>query len=55
MSYAQRADAVLAAFMPRIDKAGIAMPQMCAAAWLRSRAPLRQVRTNACGCAVRMR
>jgi hypothetical protein len=43
MSYAARADAILAAFADRIEGAGIAMPQMCAAAWMRLHTPLRQV------------
>ncbi|WIA34616.1 hypothetical protein OEZ86_012935 [Tetradesmus obliquus] len=43
MSYAARADAILVAFSDRIEGAGIAMPQMCAAAWMRLHTPLRQV------------
>jgi hypothetical protein len=43
MSYAARADAILSAFSSRIEGAGIAMPQMCAAAWMRLHTPLRQV------------
>jgi hypothetical protein len=44
MSYGERADAILSAFSDRIEGAGIAMPQMCAAAWMRLHTPLRQVR-----------
>eukprot|EP00879_Flechtneria_rotunda_P027714 GHRR01029701.1.p1 GENE.GHRR01029701.1~~GHRR01029701.1.p1 ORF type:complete len:177 (+),score=71.93 GHRR01029701.1:156-686(+) len=43
MSYSARADGTLAAFTSRLDQVPIAMPQMCAAAWLRTRTPLRQV------------
>lgn len=50
MSYAARADAILVAFSDRIEGAGIAMPQMCAAAWMRLHTPLRQVCTaTECG------
>jgi hypothetical protein len=50
VTYQQRADAVLGAFLPRLEKAGMAMPQMCAAAWLRSRVPLRQAGVRVWGC-----
>jgi hypothetical protein len=44
MSYSDRAGAVIKAFSSRLQQASIAMPQMCAAAWLKSKTPLRQVR-----------
>jgi uncharacterized protein YyaL (SSP411 family) len=43
MSYSDRADAILSGFIGRLDQAAIAMPQMCVSAWLKSKAPLRQV------------
>ena len=43
MSYAARADAVLNGFSSRLQQVPIAMPQMCVAAWLKAKTPLRQV------------
>jgi hypothetical protein len=43
MSYAARADAVLNAFSSRLQQVPMAMPQMCVAAWMKTKTPLRQV------------
>jgi hypothetical protein len=51
MTFGQRADAVLGGFSSRLQQAPIAMPQMCVAAWLKSKTPLRQVRLRGvCVC-----
>jgi Cu/Ag efflux protein CusF len=44
MSYSDRAEAAIKAFSSRLQQAAIAMPQMCVAAWLKSKTPLRQVK-----------
>lgn len=43
MTYSARADAVLNGFSSRLQQVPMAMPQMCVAAWLKTKAPLRQV------------
>lgn len=43
MSYGARADAALNAFSSRLQQVPMAMPQMCVAAWLKTKTPLRQV------------
>lgn len=43
MLYGTRADTILSGFIDRLDQAAIAMPQMCVSAWLKAKAPLRQV------------
>lgn len=43
MTFSARADAVLNGFSSRLQQVPMAMPQMCVAAWLKTKTPLRQV------------